>query len=157
MGDAVKELLPAIEAWRAEGTGFGRAVLIRSFGSAPRPEGATLLVADDGRIHGSVSGGCVEGACVDEVLRARSDGVSRVVRYGITDAQAWDVGLACGSTIDVLVEPSLRPELETAVRTDEPSVVATRLPTDSPTEEDGPHAPGAGEPGTVTVVRPGAV
>ena len=63
--------------------------------------------AADGRIAGSVSGGCVEGAAYEEIERARHDGVSRVIRYGISDEQAWDVGLACGGTIDVLVEPAV--------------------------------------------------
>ncbi len=66
-----------------------------------------LLRADDGRIAGSVSGGCVEGAAAEEIDRARKDGHSRVIRYGISDEEAWDVGLACGGTIDVLVQPVL--------------------------------------------------
>ena len=69
------------------------------------PEGAVLLYARDGRIAGSVSGGCVEGAAAEEIDRARATGHARVIRYGISDEQAWDVGLACGGTIDVLVEP----------------------------------------------------
>ena len=101
----MKELVDTIRTWQTEGVGFGRAVVIRTFGSAPRPEGAVLLLADDGRIAGSVSGGCVEGAAAEEIERARSDGRSRVIRYGISDEQAWDVGLACGGTIDVLIEP----------------------------------------------------
>src|SRR5687768_11602289 len=101
----MRELLPTIDQWRAEGREFGRAVLIRVFGNGPRPEGATLLVADDGAIAGSVSGGCVEGAAAELIAESRRDGLSRVVRFGISDEQAWDVGLACGSTIDVLIEP----------------------------------------------------
>ncbi len=112
----MRELLPTIDAWRAEGRGFGRAVLIRVFGNGPRPEGATLLVADDGSIAGSVSGGCVEGAAAELIAEARQDGCARVVRFGISDEQAWGVGLACGSTIDVLIEPELRPEVEAAAR-----------------------------------------
>ncbi|MDP8904357.1 MAG: XdhC family protein [Chloroflexota bacterium] len=128
----MRELLPTIAAWRADGAGFGRAVLIRAFGSAPRPPGATLLVADDGRLAGSVSGGCVEGACVEEVQRARRSGSGRVVRYGISDQTAWSVGLACGSTIDVLIEPEVRLELIEAAQTEEDRVVVTRLPADAP-------------------------
>ena len=64
-----------------------------------------LLYATDGRIAGSVSGGCVEGAAAEEIDRARATGHARVIRYGISDEEAWDVGLACGGTIDVLVEP----------------------------------------------------
>ena len=86
--------------------GVGRAVVVRTFGSAPRPEGAVLLVTDDGRIAGSVSGGCVEGAAAEEIWAARKAGRERVIRYGISDEQAWDVGLACGGTIDVLISPA---------------------------------------------------
>src|SRR3990170_3964518 len=101
----MRELLDTLDAWRAEGADIGRAVLVRTFGSAPRPEGAVLATTADGRIAGSVSGGCVEGAAAEEIDKARQTGNSRVIRYGISDEQAWDVGLACGGTIDVLVEP----------------------------------------------------
>jgi len=99
----MKELLDTLDSWTTGGLGVGRAVVVRTFGSAPRPEGAVLIRADDGRIAGSVSGGCVEGAAATEIERARADGHSRVIRYGISDEEAWDVGLACGGTIDVLV------------------------------------------------------
>ena len=112
----MKELVETLAAWRAEEVAVGRAVVVRTFGSAPRPEGAVLLLASDGRIAGSVSGGCVEGAAAEQVRRARADGRSRVIRYGISDEQAWDVGLACGGTIDVLVEPLVRREVERAAR-----------------------------------------
>ncbi len=101
----MNELLETLRGWQAEGVAVGRAVVVRTFGSAPRPEGAVLLATADGRLAGSVSGGCVEGAAYEEIERARRDGVARVIRYGISDEQAWDVGLACGGTIDVLVEP----------------------------------------------------
>ncbi len=73
----MKELLSTIEDWRAEGASVGRAVVVRTFGSAPRPEGAVLLTTADGRIAGSVSGGCVEGAAAEEIERARATGRSR--------------------------------------------------------------------------------
>ena len=101
----MKELLDTLATWGADGTTgahIGRAVVVRTFGSAPRPEGAVLLYATDGRIAGSVSGGCVEGAAAEEIQRARGDGHARVIRYGISDEDAWDVGLACGGTIDEL-------------------------------------------------------
>ena len=103
----MKELLDTLQGWQGEGIDVGRAVVVRTFGSAPRPEGAVLLYASDGRIAGSVSGGCVEGAAAEEIEKARADGHARVIRYGISDEQAWDVGLACGGTIDVLVEPAV--------------------------------------------------
>jgi len=73
----MKEVRDTLESWRADGIGVGRAVVVRTFGSAPRPEGAVLLRADDGRIAGSVSGGCVEGAAAEEIERARRDGHGR--------------------------------------------------------------------------------
>lgn len=144
----MRELLETLDAWRSEGVGVGRAVLVRTFGSAPRPDGAVLLVADDGRLMGSVSGGCIEGAAVSEVLAARADGHERVIRYGISDEQAWDVGLACGGTIDVLVSPMVSDSVVLAARESgrvggAGRVIVTPLPSDAP-----PAALGAAsEPG----------
>ena len=112
----MNELIATYDAWRAEGVEVGRAVVLRTFGSSPRREGAVLLVAEDGRMIGSVSGGCVEAAAAAEVLRARQTGRSQVIRYGISDEQAWGVGLACGGTIDVLVEPSVPDAVVRAAR-----------------------------------------
>jgi xanthine dehydrogenase accessory factor len=153
----MRELLPTIDAWRAEGRGFGRAVLIRVFGNGPRPEGATLLVANDGSIAGSVSGGCVEGAAAELVAKAREDGCARVVRFGISDEQAWGVGLACGATIDVLIEPELRPEVEAAARAADGTAVAVELPPNSPGDDGGPHATAVGPIGEVEVISTGDV
>jgi xanthine dehydrogenase accessory factor len=154
----MKELLATLDAWRSEaaglgvdddgasvGVGVGRAVVVRTFGSAPRPEGAVLLRADDGRIAGSVSGGCVEGAAAEEIDRARRDGHARVIRYGISDEDAWDVGLACGGTIDVLIEPTVAPGVEKAAR-DRGAAIATLLPPDAPPPAFGSSPPGDGAP-----------
>ncbi|HET7027402.1 MAG TPA: XdhC/CoxI family protein [Candidatus Limnocylindrales bacterium] len=146
----MREVLDALGTWRAEGVPVGRAVVVRTFGSAPRPEGAVMLATADGRLAGSVSGGCVEGAAFEEIEQARASGRARVVRYGISDEQAWDVGLACGGTIDVLVEPIVADAVEEGARApDERSegvVVVTPLPGDSPPAEFGPHEPGNGAP-----------
>ena len=147
----MRELLETLDAWEAEGARVGRAVVIRTFGSAPRPEGAVLATTDDGRIAGSVSGGCVEGAAAEEIQRARETGSSRVIRYGISDEQAWDVGLACGGTIDVLVEPAVPAAAVDAARnagaaSPHGSVVITELPPDSPPAAHGDHRTGAGAP-----------
>ena len=148
---AMKELLETLEGWEATGADIGRAVVVRTFGSAPRPEGAVLLYAADGRIAGSVSGGCVEGAAAEEIDRARATGNARVIRYGISDEEAWDVGLACGGTIDVLVEPIAPAVVIAAARGSmgaggHGSAVITPLPGDSPPAEFGPHEPGTGAP-----------
>jgi xanthine dehydrogenase accessory factor len=143
----MKELLDTLATWQGEGTDIGRAVVVRTFGSAPRPEGAVLLYAADGRIAGSVSGGCVEGAAAEEIERARATGRARVIRYGISDEQAWDVGLACGGTIDV--EPAV-PSAAVAAATaslgagGHGAAVVTPLPGDSPPAEFGQHTPGVG-------------
>ena len=126
-------------------------MVVRTFGSAPRPEGAVLLYAADGRIAGSVSGGCVEGAAAEEIEKARADGRARVIRYGISDEQAWDVGLACGGTIDVLVEPAVPAVAVQAAREAQGAgghgaAVVTPLPADSPPAEFGQHTPGVGAP-----------
>src|SRR3954469_9431168 len=129
----MKELIETLDGWEAAGHTAARAVVVRTFGSAPRPEGAVLLVSDDDQLAGSVSGGCVEGAAFEEIQRARRDGHARVIRYGISDEQAWDVGLACGGTIDVLVEPLVRPEAEAAAADlREGRAVITPLPADAP-------------------------
>ncbi len=99
------EVFDALRAWHAEGRRLALATLVEAAGSAPRPIGARLLVADDGRMAGSVSGGCVEGAVIDEALRTISDGRSRLLHYGISDEASWDVGLTCGGEIDVFLEP----------------------------------------------------
>ncbi len=147
----MRELLDTLDGWRAGAAdmGVGRAIVVRAFGSAPRPEGAVLLVTDDGRIAGSVSGGCVEGAVAEEILAARRSGRERVIRYGISDERAWDVGLACGGTIDVLVSPGIPAAAETAARetrdgSGDGRVIVTRLPADSPPVTFGAHAPGQG-------------
>jgi xanthine dehydrogenase accessory factor len=145
----MKELLQTLADW-GPGVPMGRAVVVRTFGSAPRPEGANLLVTDDGRIAGSVSGGCVEGAAAEEIARARRDGRVRVIRYGISDEEAWDVGLACGGTIDVMIQPEVPAPVVAAARGSEGPggegmAVVTPLPADAPPPEFGRHEPGDGE------------
>jgi xanthine dehydrogenase accessory factor len=153
----MKEVRDTLESWRADGIGVGRAVVVRTFGSAPRPEGAVLLRADDGRIAGSVSGGCVEGAAAEEIERARRDGHARVIRYGISDEEAWDVGLACGGTIDVLIEPAVRDATAAAAK-ELGRVVAIPLPADAPPPEFGRSEPGAGElPPAPVIVGAGGI
>lgn len=146
----MRDLLDQLDAWTAQGVGAGRAVVVRTFGSAPRPEGGVLLVADDGRIAGSVSGGCVEAAAAEEVAAARATGRDRVVRYGISDEAAWEVGLACGGTIDVLVQGRVPRAGVAAARASDDGrtgglALVTLLPADAPPPVLAAHAAGAGE------------
>src|SRR5258708_9493446 len=101
----MRELLDQYDAWRAEGHEVGRAVVIRTYGSAPRQEGSVLLVADDGRMIGSVSGGCVEGAAAEAVADARRTGHASGILYWSNDELPWSVRLAPVATHDVLVHP----------------------------------------------------
>jgi len=100
-------------------------VVTQVWGSAPRPEGATLLATPDGRMAGSISGGCVENAVVEEIVAAMARGTPKLLSYGVSDQRAWELGLACGGTIGVFIEPSVRPEVVAAARRREGSVVAT--------------------------------
>jgi xanthine/CO dehydrogenase XdhC/CoxF family maturation factor len=102
---AMRDVLDAIEGWRAEGHRVALATVTKVKGSAPRPPGAKMAVSDDGRWVGSVSGGCVEGAVLEEAGRVLAGEPARLVTFGITDEMVWDVGLACGGIIDVFVEP----------------------------------------------------
>ena len=111
MRDVLAELMPI---WRA-GQTAGLGTVVRTLRSAPRPPGASMLVAPDGSVTGSVSGGCVEGAVYELATEVAQTGAPRLERYGVSDDDAFAVGLTCGGIIDVFVEPVSRtsfPELD---------------------------------------------
>lgn len=91
--------------WHRAGRGAALATVIETWGSAPRPAGSQLVISAAGDIMGSVSGGCVEGAVVGEAMEALMDGVPRLLTYGVSDNEAFAVGLACGGTIRIMVVP----------------------------------------------------
>ena len=101
----MKDVFPAIEQWRARGERVALATVVKTLGSAPRGVGAKMAVSAEGSMAGSVSGGCVETALFEEAQEVLRTGQPKLIRYGITDEMAWDVGLACGGTIEVFVEP----------------------------------------------------
>ena len=126
----MRDVLPEIEAWSREGRPFALATVVQTWGSAPRTAGSKMAVADDGRIAGSVSGGCVEAAVVEAAQEVVRTGTPRLLHFGVADDTAWAVGLACGGTIDVLVERPAGDWLEpaaAAVREDRPAAVVTVL------------------------------
>src|SRR5215212_6738840 len=90
--------------WLDEGRRVVAATLVETLGSAPLDPGATMLVDDTGRIEGSVTGGCVEGALVEEAQGVLAGAPPRVATYGISDQQAADVGLMCGGTVKIFVD-----------------------------------------------------
>lgn len=91
--------------WHRAGKGAALATVVETWGSAPRRVGSQLAVSGEGEIQGSVSGGCVEGAVVMEAIEALEDGQHRLLEFGVSDGDAFAVGLACGGKIRVLVEP----------------------------------------------------
>ncbi|PZX18332.1 xanthine dehydrogenase accessory factor [Palleronia aestuarii] len=98
--------IPAIaHRWHEAGQGAALATVVETWGSAPRPVGSQLAISGTGEIAGSVSGGCVEGAVVVEAMEAVEEGGSRMLEFGVSDDEAFAVGLACGGRIRVLVEP----------------------------------------------------
>jgi xanthine/CO dehydrogenase XdhC/CoxF family maturation factor len=98
------QILAQLARWRGEGRGAAVATVVATWGSAPRPVGSQLAVDESGAMVGSVSGGCVEGAVVTEARDAIADGKPRLLTFGVSDSEAWQVGLACGGTIQVFVE-----------------------------------------------------
>ena len=98
------DILEQAAAWRTQGKGVAIATVVTTWGSSPRPVGSQLAVDDSGAMIGSVSGGCIEGAVVHEALAAIKDGNPRLLDFGVTNEQAWEVGLACGGKVQVFVE-----------------------------------------------------
>lgn len=98
------DVLETAAAWQAAGKGVALASVVSTWGSSPRPVGSQLAVDESGAFVGSVSGGCVESAVVREALDVIKKGKTRLLTFGVTDEQAWEVGLACGGTVQVYVE-----------------------------------------------------
>ena len=98
------DILEQAAGWRSEGKGVAIATVVTTWGSSPRPVGSQLAVDESGAMIGSVSGGCIEGAVVHEALAAIQDGKPRLLDFGVTNEQAWEVGLACGGRVQVFVE-----------------------------------------------------
>ena len=99
------DILGTMKRWQAEKRSVALATVVKTWGSAPRREGAKMGITDEMAMIGSVSGGCVEGAVVEEALAGLKDGNPRLLKFGVADDMAWEVGLTCGGSIEVFVEP----------------------------------------------------
>jgi xanthine dehydrogenase accessory factor len=121
----MKEVAGELEQWLATGERVAIATVVRIAGSAPRPLGATLIARAGEKIAGSVSNGCVESAVYEEAMTVLKDGRARIVNYGISDEFAFTVGLSCGGSIDVLIEPvgALHRAALEAVRSEQPALL----------------------------------
>ena len=123
----MRELLSDIDRWLAEGKSVASATVVSVAGSAPRGVGAKLFVSGAGEFTGSDSGGCVENAVIETALEVLASDRPQLVSYGVSDEDAWEVGLACGGTIQVFVEPLARPRQASSVASKE--VPATEVRT----------------------------
>lgn len=134
----MRDILADLAAWEAEGRPYALATVVRTWGSSPRQPGAALAVREDLRLSGSVSGGCIEGAVIEEARAALTDGRPRALTFGVSDETAWSVGLTCGGKVKVLVEraPAFSPNPAeqvvwqawwAALREDRPVVLLARL------------------------------
>jgi xanthine dehydrogenase accessory factor len=103
----MQDILETIAQWEQAGERIALATVIKVEGSAPRSEGAKMAISGDGKIAGSVSGGCVESAVAQEAMTVLATGTPTIVRYGINRNMMWDVGLSCGGAIEVFIEPLL--------------------------------------------------
>ena len=134
----MKDLLSTINNWVDENKPFATATVIQTWGSSPRPVGSTMLVSQDMEMAGSVSGGCVEGAVVKAALPLIENGICQRLAYGVTDEDAWEVGLSCGGKMQVFAERFMafdkRPEeqaawkqLKKCLENNEPCVLLTKV------------------------------
>lgn len=98
-------ILEMAAEWQTAGRRVAIATVVDTWGSSPRPVGSQLLVDEHGAFTGSVSGGCIEGAVIGEALQVIESGAPRLLDFGVSDEQAWEVGLSCGGKVQVYVEP----------------------------------------------------
>jgi xanthine dehydrogenase accessory factor len=114
-------------AWLADGRRVALCTVVGTWGSSPRPAGSLLAVRDDGRFEGSVSGGCVEGAVVTAALAVLTSGTPRLLDFGVSDAEAWEAGLACGGQLSVFLEPAADAALLRRLLAERPIALVTDL------------------------------
>jgi xanthine/CO dehydrogenase XdhC/CoxF family maturation factor len=99
------EVLEQLRSWQDAGKRVAVATVVSTWGSSPRPVGSQLGISEQGEMVGSVSGGCIEGAVVKEALEVMAGAPPKLLDYGVSNEQAWEVGLACGGKLEVYIEP----------------------------------------------------
>ena len=125
----MQEIVNDLKRWLADGEQIALATVVWAEGSSPRPPGSRMAMTASGRMTGSVSGGCVEGTVFEEAQEVLAGGPPERLRYGVVDETGWQVGLACGGSIEVYVEPlaDVHRRLLIALETEETVALATRL------------------------------
>src|SRR5258708_39677455 len=101
----MREILDELRAWNEAGEQIALATVVETWGSSPRPLGSKMAVTRSGKMAGSVSNGCIEGAVFDEAQKVLKSGEPKVAAFGVADEVAFDVGLACGGHIEVFIQP----------------------------------------------------
>jgi xanthine dehydrogenase accessory factor len=104
MSGSAEDILALAGQWAASGEQVAIATVVETWGSSPRPAGSRLVLTASGRMAGSVSGGCIEGAVADAARETMQSGTPQLLDFGISDERAWEVGLACGGKLKVFVE-----------------------------------------------------
>ncbi len=100
----IEDVLTVADAWARAGERVALATVTETWGSSPRPAGSQMAMTASGKMAGSVSGGCIEGAVAEAGLRAIETGIPAELQFGVTNERAWEVGLACGGRVRVFVE-----------------------------------------------------
>ncbi len=124
----MRDILPDLDRWRTQNQPIAIATVIQTWGSAPRGVGAKMALTENGEMAGSVSGGCVEGAVMQTGLEVFRTGQPQLLHFGVADETAWEVGLACGGTIEVFVQrldPAFYDSLHVALNEDRPVASVT--------------------------------
>jgi xanthine/CO dehydrogenase XdhC/CoxF family maturation factor len=104
LATAADDPLAIALSWRNAGRKVAVATVVRTWGSSPLPAGSHLVADDSGNFAGSVSGGCIEGSVIEAAMKAIATGKPQLLKFGVTDERAWEVGLACGGEIEIFVE-----------------------------------------------------
>jgi xanthine/CO dehydrogenase XdhC/CoxF family maturation factor len=99
-----EDVLSTAAAWRSAGEHVAVATVTETWGSSPRPAGSQMAVTKSGKMAGSVSGGCIEGAVADAAMKTIDTGTPQLLDFGVSNERAWEVGLACGGKVKVFVE-----------------------------------------------------
>jgi len=139
----MREVLDEIREWTAAGDRVALATVVETWGSSPRPLGSKMVVSSSGKMAGSVSNGCIEGAVFEEAQKVLKEGRGRLVPYGVADDVAFEVGLACGGHVEVMIQP-LAPEhlkLVELIEAERPAELRTNLETGEVVLSEGATGP----------------
>src|SRR6266571_1040947 len=125
----MRDVIAELEEWNAAGEEIALATVVETWGSSPRPLGSKMAVTRSGKMAGSVSNGCIEGAVFDEAQKVLKSGRAKIAAFGVADDVAFDVGLACGGHIEVFVQPlgPVHKKLIDMMRADKPATLRTNL------------------------------